>query len=265
VTPVPIRFSLVIPAYNEARRLPPFLQTVRAYLPSHYAAYEVLVVDDGSRDGLAAALEPWLAEWPQLRLLRHATNQGKGAAVRTGMLAAQGECVLFADADGATPIAEEARLRAALAAGADVAVGSRLLPAEGVTRRRTMGRGLLGRLFSAFSRRLLRLTVRDTQCGFKMFRRPAARRIFERIAEPGYLFDLEVLLLAAQLGCRVVEVPIDWHDVAGSHLHPIRDFGRILGDLWRIRRRRPTAAATPAEVAAPAKAADPARPPAGDA
>ena len=231
-------FSLVIPAYNEARRLPPFLSAARDYLPTRYGdAYEVIVVDDGSTDDLAATLESWLADWPQLRVIHHTTNQGKGSAVCTGMLAAQGLVVLFADADGAAPIEEEARLSDELDDGADVAIGSRLVAGADAERTRTWTRRLIGRLFAALATRLLRLPVHDTQCGFKMFRHDVSRCLFERVREPGYLFDLELLTLAHRLGHRIAEVPIRWHDVAGSHLRFSRDFPHLLADLWRLRQR----------------------------
>jgi dolichyl-phosphate beta-glucosyltransferase len=231
-----VALSLVIPAYNEARRLPPYLASVRAHLDASYRQdYEVIVVDDGSNDGLAAILESSAREWPQLRGLAHEVNRGKGAAVRTGVLASLGELVLFADADGATPIDEQAKLGEAIRGGADVAVGSRLVAADGVRRSRT--RGLAGRLFAAVAGRLLRMPVRDTQCGFKMFRGEAARRLFSLVREPRYLFDLEVLALASRLGYRVREVPVRWREMPGGHLKLVRDFPGILLDLWRLRQR----------------------------
>lgn len=231
-----IALSLVIPAYNEARRLPPYLASVRAHLDASYGQdYEVIVVDDGSNDGLAAILESSASQWPQLRGLAHEANRGKGAAVRSGVLASLGELVLFADADGATPIDEQEKLAEAIRGGADVAVGSRLVAADGV--RRSRARGLAGRLFAAVAGRLLRMPVRDTQCGFKMFRGETARRLFCLVREPRYLFDLEVLALAARLGYRVCEVPVRWREIPGGHLRLLRDLPGILLDLWRLRRR----------------------------
>ena len=231
-----IALSVVIPAYNEAHRLPPFLPSARAHLDASYGEdYEVIVVDDGSDDGLCEILGPGARDWPQLRWLRHEQNRGKGAAVRTGVLASQGELVLFADADGATPIEEQGKLAEAIRGGADIAVGSRLVAAAGVKRSRT--RGLAGRLFAAVAGRLLRIPVRDTQCGFKMFRGDAARRLFSLAREPRYLFDLEVLALATRLGYRIGEVPIRWQEMPGGHLRLVRDLPRILLDLWRLRRR----------------------------
>lgn len=242
-----VALSLVLPAYNEAQRLPPYLSAIRAYADQRYAAdYEVVVVDDGSHDGLIELLEPMAAGWPQLRWLRHAENRGKGAAVRSGMLAAAGQRLLFADADGATPIVEIEKLAAALDSGADVAIGSRL--AVGADCTRGWRRALVGRAFAALARRLLRLKIRDTQCGFKLFRREAGRRLFGLATEDGYLFDLELLALARQCGLTVVEVPICWRDAPGGHLRPLGDLPRIVGDLWRLTRRlrrglpRPSAA-----------------------
>ena len=143
-----ISLSLIMPAYNEAGRLPPYLASVRPYLDKRYAGcYEVIVVDDGSRDDLPEVLDRLAADWPQLAVMRHPINRGKGAAVRTGMLAAGGRLLLFADADGATPIDQEMKLAEGIQAGADVAVGSRLVDSAEVTRRRTRIRGLVGRLF----------------------------------------------------------------------------------------------------------------------
>jgi len=233
-----ITLSVIIPAYNEARRLPPYLASVRQYLDAHYpGGYEAIVVDDGSRDGLPDVLSALRADWPELAVMRHPDNRGKGAAVRTGMLAARGELLLFADADGATPIDQEAGLSQAIAAGADVAVGSRLVAAPGVIRRRTRLRGLTGRLFAGLARWWLGISVRDPQCGFKMFRGEAGRRLFSLSRETGYLFDLELLVLADRLGYCVAEVPVNWTDVPGGHLSLRRELCRILFGLCRLRRR----------------------------
>jgi len=233
-----VDLSVVVPAYNEARRLPPYLALVRRHLEAEYPdRYEVVVVDDGSEDGLADVLAQAGAGWPQFRWIAHPQNQGKGAAVRTGVLAALGRLVLFADADGATPIEEERRLAEAIAHGADVAVGSRLLAGPGVRRTRAWARGLAGRWFAAVARRVLGLSIRDTQCGFKMFRAEAARQLFSLAREPRYLFDLEILALAVRLGYKIVEVPVNWREVPGGHLHLAHELPKVVGDLWRIRRR----------------------------
>jgi dolichyl-phosphate beta-glucosyltransferase len=234
-----VALTLIIPAYNEAQRLPPFLVDVRAYLPKQFGGdYEVIVVDDGSTDGLPAVVEEIASDWPQLRAICHPENQGKGAAVRTGMLMARGELLLFADADGATPIAEEAKLRAAIEAGADVAVGSRLVSSADVTRDRTWFRSMVGRAFALAARVMLRVQVRDTQCGFKMFRRDAGRHLFSLVEENGYLFDLEMLMLAKRIGYRVAEVPVNWSEVAGGHLSVGQHWKMVIAGLWRLRAKR---------------------------
>jgi len=244
------RLSLVLPAYNEAERLPPYLVAVRAYLDGTCGtgfqpvnsrqvgnlSYEVIVVDDGSTDGLEGVLRAAAADWPQLRSIRHPKNLGKGAAVRTGVLASRGQRVLFADADGATPIDQEGRLREAICGGADVAVGSRLVAGEGLSRSRNWLRAWIGRTFARLARGLLRLPVRDTQCGFKMFRGDAARALFAEVQEPGYLFDLEVLARAQRRGMKIVEVPVSWREIPGGHFRLVRAMPRILLGLWRLRR-----------------------------
>jgi dolichyl-phosphate beta-glucosyltransferase len=233
-----IALSVILPAFDEARRLPKFLESVRAYLDQAFGQpYEVIVVNDGSSDETGAVVERLGREWPELRLLSHGRNEGKGAAVRTGMLAARGDILLFADADGAAPVAEHARLAAAIAEGADVAIGSRITGDPAIRRSRLWYRGILGGLFARAARRWLRIAARDTQCGFKMFRADAGRRLFADLSEPSYLFDLEVLILAQQFGLRVAEVPIHWHEVPGGHLHPLRELPRIVAGLWRLRRK----------------------------
>jgi len=233
-----LALSLIIPAYNEARRLPIYLPSVREHLDDRYSdRYEVIVVNDGSRDDLSDALAPIQSDWPQLAVLRHAKNQGKGAAVRTGMLAARGRFLLFADADGATPIEEEVKLASALEAGVDIAIGSRYVTDIDVSRQRAFRRGVAGKMFAGLARRLLQINVRDTQCGFKMFRRPAGRELFENLRETGYLFDLELLALAVRFGYEIVEVPINWSEIPGGSMNVLRESPRMLLGLLRLKKR----------------------------
>ena len=241
--------SLVIPALNEAVRLPPYLLTIREYCGRQFdGAYEVLVVDDGGNDDLVGVLSRVWPDWPQLRVLRHEKNRGKGAAVRTGVGQSRGRLVLFADADGAAPIDQEARLRAAIADGADAAVGSRLLPSSSVRSERPFHRAISGRLFAALARRTLGLTVRDTQCGFKMFTGAAAHALFAACREEGFLFDLELLMLAAAWGLRVAEVPIAWREQPGSRLNFARECVKIAKGLRRLRLRRNSLPPAPADL-----------------
>jgi len=229
--------SVILPAFNESQRLPPYLRRIRSYLADSYGDYyELIVVDDGSHDDTPAMLRELSQNWPQFRLLCHARNQGKGAAVRTGMLAARGEFLLFADADGATPIEEEHKLRRALEQGVDVAVGSRWAAGGEIQRRRPWHRRWLGFGFAFMMRRFLRLPIRDTQCGFKMFRRQVGWQLFTLGRESGYLFDLEAMVWAREIGYRIAELPVRWADVPGTKVRLFHDSWKMLRGLLRIRR-----------------------------
>lgn len=235
---MPPQLAVVIPAYNEAGRIGPYLAEVRDYLDAAYpGGYEVIVADDGSTDGTADLVLRAAAGWRQLHLVRLDANAGKGAAVRAGVAAATAARVLFADADGATPIAEEWKLSLALEKGADVAVGSRYLPGPGVTRTRQPRRAVVGAVFRLAARALVGVRVGDTQCGFKMFTAAAADALFGTGRETGYLFDLELLALAERFGLPVAEVAITWSEKPGSKVRFVRDGLRMFSGLWRLRRQ----------------------------
>jgi dolichyl-phosphate beta-glucosyltransferase len=227
----PVRWSVVIPAYNEAERLPPYLDRIVAYLGGRREPYEVLVVDDGSRDATSEVARALGRHHPEVKALRRETNQGKGAAVRRGMLAAAGELRLFADADGATPIGELARLERALEAGADVAIGSRALGDPGVAVVTRRHRALAGQVFNRLVRRLGLTGIADSQCGFKAFRAAVAEDLFGRLRTMGFGFDVEILLRARAAGYRIVEVPVNWVDQAGSKVAVLTDGPRM---VWQI-------------------------------
>ncbi len=216
--------SIVIPAYNEVNRLGGFLDSVSRYLTSPGAPRsEVIVVDDGSTDGTSDLVDRWGLTCPLIRCLRHPQNRGKGAAVRTGLLATEGALLLFADADGATPIEEERRLRAAITIGADVAIGSRIIHGSNVHSRRLLRRRLMGRVFSSLVRRYIDLPVLDTQCGFKMLRSEMVLPLVRQCVTDGYLFDIELLARAHRSGLRITEVAVSWRDVPGSKIRLVRD------------------------------------------
>ena len=231
--------SVIIPAYNEARRLPLFLQRVIAHLDQRGQFYEILVVDDGSQDNTAHAVRMAAHHCPHLRLIQLTCNMGKGAAVRRGMQAARGTIQLFADADGATPIEELGRLEAALAAGADLAIGSRALASHdpAFTVHARWHRSLLGGLFNTVVQRLGVPHIADTQCGFKLFRQSVAQDLFAVSCVDGYAFDLELLHIARQRHYRIAEVPINWTDQPGSKVRPWRDGSLMLRELLAIRKR----------------------------
>ena len=230
-----LALSIVIPVHNETGRIGSTLQRVLQRAQSGPDSCEILVVDDGSTDGTAQLVEEICRKAPAVRLLRNAVNSGKGFAVRTGMLAARGEFLLFTDADLSSPIEEAARLLEPLQNGYDVAIGSRALRPEWVYPRQPWPRESAGKAFNLFVRALTGLPFRDTQCGFKAFRREAARAIFSRQTIPGFGFDVEVLYLARKLGCRALEVPVHWANDPRTKVRPWRDGRRMVGDLLRIR------------------------------
>ncbi|MCL4223312.1 MAG: glycosyltransferase family 2 protein [Myxococcales bacterium] len=228
--------SLVIPAYNEAARIGPTLARVTAFLDARAERYEVIVVDDGSRDATRDVVTAIARERPRVRLLPLPANAGKGAAVRAGVLASRGRDVLFSDADLSTPIEELERLEAALRAGADVAIGSRAVPGD-VHREQPLLRRLQGRGFHLVVRALgfrAVAAIRDTQCGFKLFRGPVARALFGELTLAGFAFDVELLELAHDR-FRIAEVPVAWTHADGSKVRPGVDALRMLRDLTRIR------------------------------
>ena len=229
------RWSVVIPAFNEAHRLPPFLEKVVAYFEGRDEPYEVIVVDDGSTDGTAELVEA--RDLATVRVLRLPANAGKGSAVRAGMLAARGAYRLFADADGATPIEELKRLEPVLVAGADVVIGSRVLVDPGVSVTTRSHRVAAGRLFNWLVARMGLRGIADSQCGFKAFTAPAAARLFDALATEGFGFDVELLLRARAAGCRIVEVPVNWADQAGSKVGVLRHGPGMLWQIVQARRR----------------------------
>ncbi len=226
-----IDLSIVIPAFNEERRLPAFLDDCLAWCRRSSRNVEILVVNDGSSDRTAdVALGR-----STVRVINLERNSGKGAAVRTGMLNARGRLRLFADADGATPIAEISRLEEAVAAGADVAIGSRI--GTGITVRTSKVRRLVGRGFNTAVRLGGVRGIKDTQCGFKLFTTAAAQRLFGASRENGYAFDVELLFLARKLGLGVAEVPVNWAEMPGSKVRVARDGLSMVGQIMRMRWR----------------------------
>jgi len=226
-------WSIVIPAFNEARRLPSFRDTVVAYFEGRDELYEVIVVDDGSTDGTSAIVDT--RQVTAVRVLRLQRNAGKGAAVRAGMLATRGAYRLFADADGATPIEELKRLEPALMAGADVVIGSRALVDSGVSVTVRRLRVVADRMFNWLVARAGLEGVADSQCSFKAFTAAAAGRLFEPHATRGFGFDVELLMLAKWHGFKVAEVAVNWVDKPGSK---VGVFKTGPGMFWEIVRAR---------------------------
>ena len=241
--------SVVIPAYDEERRIGPTLERIVAYLRRRGSTSEILVVADGCRDRTVDVVKGIGTEGFPLRVLDSGVNHGKGRCVRRGMLAARGTFRLFTDADLSTPIEELEKLRGALAAGHDVAIGSRRLPESRVDVPQPWWRRAMGWGFNWCVQHLAVPGIADTQCGFKLFSADAARQIFSRQRIDEFGFDVEVLWIARKLGLRVAEVPVTWLDDPDSKVRPVSDAWRMLVDLQRIRRAdREGLYTTPAEL-----------------
>ncbi len=221
--------SVVIPAYNEEARLVPTLERIKQYLGEQSYSSEIIVVDNASVDrtaevareaGVEAIAEP---------------RRGKGAAVRTGLLAARGEYVLFSDADLSTPIEEVEKLMAELRAGSDVAIASRGLPESNLVKRQPWYRELVGRVGNLLVRIMAVRGIADTQCGFKLFPREISQRVFPAQRLTGAAFDVEVLFIVQHAGWKIAEVPVTWIDSPETRFSRVRDSLDAFKDLFRIR------------------------------
>jgi dolichyl-phosphate beta-glucosyltransferase len=227
--------SIVIPAFNEERRLDPSLTVVAGYLRRARLRAEVLVVDDGSTDGTAALVRRRAKGMPGLKLVAQPRNLGKGAAVRAGVAAAAAPEILFTDADLSTPLEELPRLREALRGGADIAIGSRALDRTRIAVRQPFYREAAGRVFNRCVRIFSVPGISDTQCGFKLFKAAAAKRLFAAQQVPRFGFDVELLYLARKAGYRVAELPVRWVNSPETKVRPIQDGARAFLDLALIR------------------------------
>jgi dolichyl-phosphate beta-glucosyltransferase len=233
--PPPILLSVVVPAFNEERRLAGTLDCIRDHLCKQPWTWEIVIVDDGSVDG-TAALAASIAAADSRVVLRQEAHHGKGGAVKTGLLAARGEYRFMCDADLSMPIHAIDRFLAPVADGCDIAIGTR----EGHAAKRVgepAYRHWVGRAFNLAVQQLALPGIEDSQCGFKMFRASAVESIFPLVTIVGWAFDVEVLAIARSQGLRIVEVPIEWHYAESSRLSVARDSFEMLADVIRIRAR----------------------------
>jgi dolichyl-phosphate beta-glucosyltransferase len=231
--------SIVIPAYNEEKRLGASLQEIQTFLPNHFEQTEVIVVNDGSSDRTGQVVSSFVKQGGAHRIacIELAQNSGKGAAVKAGVEHATGDYILFMDADLSTPLTEISKVLAPLQNGKDVAVGSRAIKSSNILERQPFYRESMGKLFNLFVRLLVINGISDTQCGFKAFRREAAKEIFNRLETTRFGFDVEVLVWAKVLGYSVEEVGVTWVNSPHSRVSPIRDSLEMLWSLFQIRRR----------------------------
>jgi dolichyl-phosphate beta-glucosyltransferase len=228
--------SVVVPSYKEAETLPDTLAEITQYLSAcSRESYEIIVVDDGSKDETVRVVTEQSSRDPRVRLLVNDVNRGKGYSVKRGMLAAKGEYVLFTDADLSTPIGEFEKLLSALKQGFDVAIGSRALPESDVKVHQPFYREFSGKSFNLLMRLVTGLPLRDTQCGFKLFRKNAAAEIFKRQTLDRFSFDVEDLYIAKKRGCRIKEVPVIWVNSESTTVSFLKDSVRMFTDLLQIR------------------------------
>lgn len=232
-----IQLSVVLPAYNEEKRLSKTLETVTAYLRQRQGKSEIIVVSDGSTDQTVAIAKSFNQNQLPIRVLHNKKNRGKGATVRRGVAAAQGEWVLFSDADMSTPIEEIVKLEKVMMDGADVVIASRALTGSDISDHQPFYREWMGKTFNLLVQSIVLPGLQDTQCGFKMFKRDIARKVFLALTIPGFGFDVEMLYLAKRAGAEIQEVPVSWHNVLDSKVSPLRHATQMFLDLFRVRWR----------------------------
>lgn len=237
-----MKISIVIPAFNEAACIQGHLQDIVKFtktLPEHH--FEILVVDDGSKDATAERVLQAARQHPEIRLLKLEQNSGKSEAVKKGILDARGDIVGFTDADAATPIAELAKVLRFMPADYQVVIGSRARRSQDTVLKAKIHRRIMGRVFNAFLRGVLQIrdaegrVLKDTQCGFKWFSRPAAQSIFPELLTKGFAFDVEVLFLAQQKKFRILEMPVNWADRRDSRVSLLSDPLKMLWQIVSIR------------------------------
>lgn len=229
--------SVIIPAFNEEKRVGNTLEHLVRFFSEEGLRTEIIVVDDGSTDDTARTVQGYAERFPQVRLMSSPGNEGKGAALKRGVLASSGDVVLLSDADLSTPIEEFSKLLVPLRNGlCDIAIGSRGLPESKIVVRQPWWREAMGKTFNWFVRWWVLPGFRDTQCGFKLFLGLPARELFQELAVSRFACDVEILARARGRGLRVREIPVRWIDSPDSRVNPVVDSFRMLKDLGRIRR-----------------------------
>ncbi|WP_225073362.1 dolichyl-phosphate beta-glucosyltransferase [Desulfuromonas sp. CSMB_57] len=236
MSPKNLEISVVVPAYNEEKRIAVSLPVIWNALAARFSRFEILVVDDGSSDRTSEkVMEFGDSGHPEVRVIRYGANRGKGYAVRTGMLAAQGEIVLFSDADLSTPMEELDKLKKVLDEGYDLAIGSRALKESQIELRQPFYRVLMGKTFNKIVQLMALPGVWDSQCGFKIFKRAAAKELFGSSRIDGFSFDVEILFLARKRGMVFREVPVRWINSPESKVNPIGHSLQMIKEIFVIR------------------------------
>ena len=227
-----MEISIVIPAYNEEERLPTTLRTIIDYFENLSKDYEIIVVDDGSQDNTAEIAQHFN---PRVNVIKLPKNSGKGAAVREGISHAQGDFILFSDADLSTPITEFHKLQESLENGSHIAIGSRAIDSSLIKVHQPFYREFMGKTFNKIVRALVLRGIHDTQCGFKMFKNSVAKQIFSLAKIDGFGFDVEILYLAHKMNFKIAEIPVEWRNDTKSKISPIYDSLKMFFEILKIR------------------------------
>jgi len=228
------KFSIIIPAYNEKDRILGTLNNIYKYFKGKN--FEIIIVDDGSTDNTASFIEyekENIAD--NIKTISYQPNQGKGYAIKTGVEKAQGEFILFTDADNSTPIEEFAKLDTGIKQGFDIAIGSRYLKNSAVKIKQSILRILIGRFGNLLIQLLLVKNIKDTQCGFKLFKNKIAKNIFSKQTIYGWGFDMEILVIAQLFKYKIIEIPVDWYNSSASKFSPLKDTLQTLSELIKIK------------------------------
>jgi dolichyl-phosphate beta-glucosyltransferase len=231
--------SVVIPAYNEEDRVLPTIRRIDEYCRDRFEGLEIIVVDDGSRDGTRDVVIREREKTGSLRYEGYETNHGKGYAIRHGVAASSGDIILVSDADLSTPIEEVEKLLVSYDEGYDIVIGSRALEESDIAVRQPWWREIMGKTFNKFVRFLFAVDFKDTQCGFKLFKGDSGREIFRRATIDRFAYDVEILYLARKAGLKIKEAPIRWVNSPASKVNPVTDSLRMLMDLIKLRLRNP--------------------------
>lgn len=225
--------SIIIPAYNEEERIGITLEKIQTYLDQNHPDYEILVVDDGSKDNTTKIVKSLNSN---IKIIKQEINQGKGAAVRRGMLEANGDICLFTDADLSTPIYEIEKTLKSHQEGFDVCIGSRALQSELIKEHQPWYREMMGKTFNKIVQLLVVKGIQDTQCGFKSFKSSAAKEIFKNCKINGFAFDVETVFLANKLKYSIKEIPVEWYNDERSKVNPITDSTKMFLEILKIRK-----------------------------
>lgn len=229
--------SIIIPAYNEEARIEKSLNLAMDYLQERYDSFEIIVVDDGSKDTTYEQAQMFADRTNGfIRVLRQPQNMGKGAAVRRGMIESKGDIRIFTDADFSTPIYETEKILREINNGADICIGSRALDPSMIKEHQPFYREIMGKTFNKFVQVLFFRGIKDTQCGFKGFTAEASEKVFSKAKINGFSFDVEILFLASKAGLKINQVPVEWFNDARSKVNPIKDSFMMLVELFRIKR-----------------------------